>query len=154
MKIDELLMKLDVKQGIIIGGDYNVIVNKELDQIGYENQHLRTKAVKHLNDWDEKGTLLDIYRRKHKKGKNVTYVPDTEHDRINPKTGRRLDKFLVSEDLNIKEATVIHVPDNFYKQELNMTKKFDHGAVRLTFNKKRSKVGPGQFKLDPYLIKT
>ena len=42
--------------------------------------------------------------------------------------GRRLDKFLVSEDLNIKESTVTHVSDNFYKQELNMTKKFDHGA--------------------------
>ena len=99
--------------------------------------------MKHLNDWDEKGTLVDIYRRKHKKGKDVTYVPDTEHDRINPKMGRRLDKFLVSEDLNIKESTVTHVSDNFYKQELNMTKKVDHGAVRLTYNKKKSKVGPG-----------
>ena len=75
VKIDELLMEMDVKQGIIIGGDYNVIVSKELDQIGYENQHSRTKAVKHLNDWDEKGTLVDTYRRKHKKGKDVTYVP-------------------------------------------------------------------------------
>ena len=33
VKIDELLTNMDVKQGIIIGGDYNVIVNKELDQI-------------------------------------------------------------------------------------------------------------------------
>ncbi len=35
-----------------------------------------------------------------------------------------------------------------------MSKKFDHGAGRLVYNKKKSKVGPGQFKLDPYLIKT
>ena len=110
--------------------------------------------MKHLNNWEEKGTLVDIYRRKHKKGNEVTYVPDTEHDRINPKMGRRLDKFLVSEDLNIKETEVTHVLDHFYKQELNMNKKFDHGAVRLTYNKKKSKIGPGQFKLDPYLIKT
>ena len=96
VKIDELLTAMDVKQGIIIGGDYNVIVSKELDQLGYENQHSRTKAVKYLTDWEEKGTLVDIYRKKHKKGKDVTYVPDTEHE------GRRLDKFLVSEDLNIK----------------------------------------------------
>ena len=131
-----------------------LIVNKELDQIGYENQHLRTKAVKYLINWDEKGTLIDIYRKKYKKGKDITYVPDTEHDRINPKLGRRLDKFLVSEDLNIKETTILHVSDNIYKQKLNMSKKIDHGAVRLAYNKKKSKVGPGQFKLDPYLNKT
>ena len=103
VKIDKFLNAMDAKQGIIIGGDYNVIINKDLDQIGYENQHLRTKAVKQLNDWEDKGTLVDIYRRKQKKGNEVTYVPDTEHDRINPKMGRRLDKFLVSEDLNTKK---------------------------------------------------
>ena len=32
--------------------------------------------------------------------------------------------------------------------------KSDHGAVRLSFNKKRTEAGPGQFKLDPYLVKT
>ena len=84
-KVDEFLATMDVKQGIIIGGDYNVIVNKELDQIGYENKHSRTKAVKHHEEWEERGTLIDIYRKKHKKGKEVTYVPDTEHDRSNPK---------------------------------------------------------------------
>ena len=34
VKIDELLTAMDVKQGIIIGGDYNVILSKELDQLG------------------------------------------------------------------------------------------------------------------------
>ena len=31
---------------------------------------------------------------------------------------------------------------------------FDQGAVRMTFNRTQMKTGPGQFKLDPYLIKT
>ena len=35
-----------------------------------------------------------------------------------------------------------------------MEKKFDHGAVRLSLIKKRTEAGPGQFKLDPYLVKT
>ena len=35
-----------------------------------------------------------------------------------------------------------------------MEKKFDHGSLRLSFNKKRTEAGPGQFKLDPYLVKT
>ena len=29
----------------------------------------------------------------------------------------------------------------------------DHGSVRLTFNHKRTEIGPGQFKVDPNLIK-
>jgi hypothetical protein len=70
----------------------------------------------------------------------------------NPKLGQRLDKFLVSEDLNIKETEVLHISDNFYKTNLSMKKKFNHGAVRLLFNKKKIDVGPGQFKLDPYLV--
>ena len=33
-----------------------------------------------------------------------------------------------------------------------MKKKFDHGAVMLLLNKKKTDIGPGQFKLDPYLV--
>jgi exonuclease III len=151
-KIEELLERLDSKQGLIIAGDYNVIINEDLDQFGYENHHHRTKAIKIHQDWEKSGSLVDIYRKKFKNGKAVTYVPDTEHNRENPKLGRRLDKFLVSEDLNIKESEVIHTSDNYYKTQLNMKKKFDHGAVRLLYNKQKPDIGPGQFKLDPYLV--
>ena len=67
-KLEELLDKIDARQGLVIGGDYNVIVNPLLDQYGYENQHQRTKAVKHHNEWEASGTLIDIYRKKHNKG--------------------------------------------------------------------------------------
>ena len=63
-----------------------------------------------------------------------------------------MDKFLVSETLNIKEVEIKHVSDNYYNTNLNMKKKFDHGAVRLLYNRKKGGVGPGQFKLDPYLV--
>jgi hypothetical protein len=58
--------------------------------------------------------LIDIYREKYKKGNAVTYVPDTEHNRENPKLGRRLEKYLVVEDLNLKETDIRHVSHNFY----------------------------------------
>ena len=45
-EIYDYLKAMDANQGTIIGGDYNVITNKELDQIGYENHHPRTKATK------------------------------------------------------------------------------------------------------------
>ena len=121
-KIEELLDRMDSKQGLIIAGDYNVIVNENLDQFGYENNHHRTKAVQVHTDWEKSGTLIDIYRKKFKNGKAITYVPDTEHNRENPKLGRRLDKFLVSEDLNIKESEILHISDNHYKTNLNMKK--------------------------------
>ncbi len=38
-KLGLLLDKIDARQGVIIGGDYNVIVNPLLDQHGYVNQH-------------------------------------------------------------------------------------------------------------------
>ena len=72
---------------------------------------------------------MDIYRKKHKTGKEITYVPDTEKNRESPKKG----KFLVSEDLNIKETNITHTSDHFYKQRLNMEKKFDHGSVKTEF---------------------
>ena len=56
------------------------------------------------------------------KGNAITYVPDTEHNRENPKLGRRLDKFLVSEDLNIKETEILHISDNYYKTNLTLEK--------------------------------
>ena len=31
---------------------------------------------------------------------------------------------------------------------------FDHSSVRMSFNRTHMPTGPGQFKLDPYLIKT
>jgi hypothetical protein len=154
LKLEELIDSIDGRQGLIMGGDYNVILDQKLDQFGYDTPHARTKAVAKLKEWEESKTLTDIYRKTFKKGNATSYVPDTEHDRENPSKGRRLDKFLVSEDLLIKEVKIQHVSDNKYKTELNMKKKFDHGSVRLQFNKKKGEVGPGQFKVDPYLIST
>ena len=35
-----------------------------------------------------------------------------------------------------------------------MENKFDHGSVRLSFSTTPLDIGPGSFKLDPYIIKT
>ena len=59
-KLEELLDNIDGRQGLVLGGDYNVIVNPQLDQHGYNTPHMRTKAVKHHNEWEASGTLIDI----------------------------------------------------------------------------------------------
>ena len=58
--LTKLLDKIDERQGLVIGGDYNVKVNPLLDQHGYKTPHQRTKAVKHHNEWEASGTLIDI----------------------------------------------------------------------------------------------
>ena len=84
----------------------------------------------------------------------MTYLKDG-NDRMRLDTGSQLDKFLVAEDLPIKEAEFDHIRDHFYTMEYGMHgHSFDHGLVRMTLNKTQKPTGPGQFKLDPFLIKT
>ena len=99
--------------------------------------------------------LNDIYRLKNPNKNEATYMPDTEHNRKIYKRGRRLDRFMISEDLLECNLKIIHKPDWHYQELCNLgERRFDHGSVRLLINKDRAEVGPGQFKLDPNLIKS
>ena len=96
--------------------------------------------------------MKDIYRETHKKGREITYIPDTETNRSNPRKGRRLDRILASQDMLDSNKTITHRRDNVYKQTYKMEHTFDHGSVILNFKNKTNEVGPGSFKLDPNLI--
>ena len=62
---------------------------------------------------------------------------------------------MVSEDLLNCNIKVIHKPDWHYQELCNLgERRFDHGSVRMLINKERAEVGPGQFKLDPNLIRS
>ena len=146
---------MESNNGIIIGGDFNTITDKNLDQKDYRGEHMRTKATKKLQEWEESKKLNDVFRLKNPKKNEATYLPDTEHNRKIYKRGRRLDRFMVSEDLLECNLKVIHKPDWHYQELCNLgDRRFDHGSVRLLINKERAEVGPGQFKLDPNLIKS
>jgi hypothetical protein len=56
---------------------------------------------------------LDIYRMNHPEGKDLTYLKDEENRKRTDK-GSCLDKFLLSEDLCIKEIEFSHTRDHFY----------------------------------------
>ena len=97
---------------------------------------------------------MDPLRYKDKDKVIITYVPNSEKNRKNPRKGRSLDRFMTSEDLLCDEMEVTHVSDNHYDLQCALSPhRMDHGSVRLTFNRKRTKIGPGQFKVDPNLIK-
>ena len=153
-KIDNILEHQNITSGYIIGGDFNVILDKDKDQKGFGDRvHARTAAKRHIDQNIENGFYQDIYRKLNEKGRAVSYVPDTIHERLKPVKGRRLDMFLTSSELVDSSAKICHKPDQHYTDTFNMTKaKFDHGSVRLMINKERAEVGPGQFKLDPFLL--
>jgi hypothetical protein len=146
---------MDIRQGILTGGDYIVIIDNKLDQIGYsDRRHTRTKAITKLNQWEDTGFLKDIFRKKEEKNIKVTYVPDTQTNRKIIRKGRRLDKFIISEDLCTFDTKVTHTNDADYTRLFNMENHFDHGSVRLEFTTTKLEIGLGSFNLDPYLIKT
>jgi hypothetical protein len=53
-----------------------------------------------------------------------------------------------------KEVDIKRTKDYFYTEKYGMQgHSFDHASLRITFNKTHKPAGPGQFKLDPLLIK-
>ena len=72
---------------------------------------MQTKATKKLQEWKETKKLNYFFRLKNPMKNEATYIPDTEHNRKIYKRGRRLDRFMVSEDLLECNLKVIHKPD-------------------------------------------
>ena len=134
---------MEANNGIIIGGDFNTITDKKLDQKDYRGEHMRTKATKKLLEWETTKKLNYIYRLKNPNTNEATYMPDTEQNRKVYKSGRRLDRFMISEDLLECNIQIIHKPDWHYQELCNLgERRFDHRSVRLLINKDREKVGP------------
>ena len=77
---------------IIIGGDYNLYYDLKLDVTG-GNPTLKTKSITEIIKIKESPDLCDIFRIRNPKSKWLTYRSK------NPKLSRRLDQFLISNDL-------------------------------------------------------
>ena len=73
---------------------------------------------------------MDINRINHPEGNDLIYLKDEENNRKQNDKGSRLDKFLLSEDLCIKEIEFKHTRDHFYIEEYGMQgNSFDHGSI-------------------------
>ena len=95
MEVERVLEDIEANNGIIVGGDFNTIADKQVDQKDYKGEHSRTKATKKLLEWETTKKLNDIFRLKNPNKNEATYMPDTEHNRKVYKKGRRLDRFSV-----------------------------------------------------------
>ena len=93
-KLDEMMHSIEeiLDHEIIIGGDFNFILDKDLDALG-GNPKLKLKSIAELTRLKQKYNLCDIYRIRNPNTKRFTFFKPT------PKLCRRLDYFLISNTL-------------------------------------------------------
>lgn len=123
------------KTSVIIGGDWNVVLNYELDTYNYkkENNPLSRKTLLEFKDLF---ALEDIFRVLHPDAKQYTW------SRRNPTKMGRLDYFLTSADiLNVCS-----------KCEINFGYRTDHSVVFFEFKFTENAKGPGYWKFNSSLL--
>ena len=77
VEIEKILEDMEAHNGLIVGGDFNTITDKDWDQKEYKGENTRTKATKKLREWETTKKLNDIFRIKNRRKNEPTYIPDT-----------------------------------------------------------------------------
>ena len=120
----------------IMAGDFNVVLNTEIDKLG-GNPELHQMPRNIILNNIENFNLTDIWHHLHPQEKQFTYF------KLKPqKVFSRLDYFLISDDLIglTKSSTII---PGF---------KTDHSSVEFTFNIEGKAKGPGYWRFDKTLL--
>ena len=132
----ENYLKENDDKSFIIGGDFNTIIDTELDKKnGRTDTHrlCRNKLSSIIDEFD----LVDIWRSKHPSSKKYTW-----HSSSKPPIFCRLDYFLISDNLI----------NNVISCEHGTSYRSDHSPVILNVNLTNIKRGPGYFKLNNSFI--
>ena len=134
-KLEEY-MKENQEKTFIIGGDFNTVLNENLDKRnGRLNTHtLCRNKIKHITEIFD---LIDIWRDMHPNLRQYTW-----HSSHKPPIFCRLDYFLISQNLKNCIVSTKH----------NISYKSDHNPVVLKINILNIKRGPGYFKLNSSLL--
>ena len=135
-EILEKYLKENEDKTFIIGGDFNTIIDTELDKKnGRTDTHklCRNKLSCIIDEFD----LVDIWRSKHPSSKKYTW-----HSSSKPPIFCRLDYFLISDNLI----------NNVISCEQGTSYRSDHSPVILNVNLTNIDRGPGYFKLNNSFI--
>ena len=122
-------------QSIIIGGDWNVVQDFQLDTYNYTGQN-NPRARKKLLEQMEGNNLNDIFRILHPKEKKYTWRSKTPIKRA------RLDYFLASPDF-LAQTTKIVIEYGY---------RSDHSAVSIDVKLINNTRGRGYWKFNPSLL--
>ena len=128
----EAYLKDNTDKTLIIGGDFNTVLDIELDKKnGRTDTHKSCR--KYLNELTQTFNLVDIWRIKHPNLKQYTW-----HSTTKPPIFSRLDYFLLSDNLANSVSSCAH----------RISYKSDHSIVELNINIANFQRGPGYFKLN------
>ena len=140
-RLDILLGNFDdvINHTIIMGGDWNFILDADLDASGGNpNSSLKLNSIAEFLKIKQKYDLCDIFRIRNPRKKRFTYFRKT------PRISRRLDLFLVSNTAQdvIENCMVL------------TSLQSDHSPVLVKFNPSRStlKKGPSYWKFNNSLL--
>ena len=132
----EKYLKENDEKTFIIGGDFNTVLNENLDKRnGRIYSHKRCRTV--INNIIDGYSLTDIWRDMHPDIKQFTW-----HSHHKPPIFCRLDYFLISENLRNSVVSCKH----------NIGYKSDHSKVSLNIDLINLTRGPGYFKLNNSLL--
>ena len=117
-KIQEELGELNKdRHSIIIGGDFNMVRNEELDYFGNNKPSSQSRFNLEMENFMETWNLVDIWRQRNLMKKQFTYRQKV------PFMQSRLDYWIISEDL----------ADFVVKCEIMTSVAPDHSAIYLSF---------------------
>ena len=133
--IDKLLSQFQA-DNIIIGGDYNFVVNPEIDSFNYSREN-NTNAKRTFLSSCSKHDLVDVWRLKNPDKKEYTWIKPT------PLKGGRLDMFFISEHL-LQRCSDVEIKPGY---------KSDHNMVTITVRSDTRHRGPGLWKFNESLLR-
>ena len=119
---------------VIIGGDFNFVVNPDVDCYGYLQEHnvrARKKFMSICNKYD----LIDIWRKQNPAKQQYTWFTPSRQK------GARLDMFFVSQHLSVL-CNEMHISPGY---------RTDHSQISISLVASQSR-GPGLWKLNESLL--
>lgn len=123
-------------ESLILGGDFNNVINVELDKLnGRKDTNKRCSAK--IGDIINNNELYDIYRVRYPNTKRFTW-----HSNHRPPIFCRLDYFLTSANL-LNAVTRCNIIPGFLS---------DHSAITLNINMCETVRGPGYYKLNNSIL--
>ena len=137
-ELTKVLSNLELKENtnLILGGDFNLILNVKLDADG-RNPTLKSNSMKSLNILTMENDLVDIWRIRNPESNRYTWRKKT------PMTQRRLDYFFVSDSFQ----------DSVHEVEILTGIQSDHSPIRIQCRSlEEERRGPSHWKFNNSLL--
>lgn len=136
-EFEKALSNLEI-ENILIGGDLNVYLDKDLDATNIsreaENEGLESQYYSSLVEFMEEASLCDIWRIRNPKSRSYTFLRGNSQSRI--------DYWLISE----------HLSEFVDKTAIKAGVHSDHNIVSISFKNKNNARGPGIWKFNNLML--